>query len=1355
MQLNQVDISGKYLWYDIEYSEFCTEQQLEILTACALGGEDVNRAFNQSITLHLTGKLSPEVLLDSLRKLIERNQALRTVFSITEKKYIVCSSIPVKPVIVNTESEEALEAALAKGRHADAIYSFNLAEGPLFRVSVFSHKDKHHLLLTLHHVVCDGWTLGLIIRELGELYSGMLSGDPKQNTVAQKYTDYSADVFRFYRENSYSDMKKFWIDTLKDYKPASALPYDHPRTGVLTYKSNHISYAIDSNVFRQVRSFAKEKETSVLITMASVFEVLRYKISGQKRFVTGIPTADQSSSGYDKLMGHCVNMLPVLCEIDGKQTFTDYLATRKKAYNTAFENRRVTFGSILKTLVIDRNPAAEPLIPVTFNIDRPLMEGVHFEGLEVEMTINVREYSSFEMIMNISRRDDDLVIECSYNSALFEDAGVLNFLKQYEYLAEQICHSDLTAIDSIPLYNIGQLTEQYKKWNDTACPHNTDKTIIQHFEKVSAEFPGETAIQFNDQKITYGELNSRVNRLCAYLRNAGLKQGDFAGVMIERSAEMVISLLAVMKSGAAYIPIDPAFPADRINYMLQDSGAELLLLEGENRVPVSGNYNIIDISAAKAGIESMSGENPEIAAGVKDLAYLIYTSGSTGLPKGVMLEHASLSNLLISMQRRPGLKRGDKLLAVTTVSFDIAGLELYLPLISGACLVLADNETCKDGERLLDIIKKNKISMMQATPSTYKLMLSGNWPEKTDITLLCGGEALSRELAQKLIPRCKALWNMYGPTETCIWSAVKEIKAGDEVISIGRPIDNTGIFILDKHDMLLPPDTAGEICISGAGLARAYLNRPELTEEKFTGHPYEKDQRIYHTGDLGKLSSEGELFCLGRNDQQIKVRGFRIETGEIEFNVSRLEGVDEAVVIPGKWNADDVRLTCFVKKKDQGHSTFNQSGNFAAVSKETEKIWRNELSKVLPEYMLPAYFIETGSFPLTANGKTDRKQLENLNIPGLLSKLNSADEQGNLIEKSENSEAVHSIKEIWEETLGVSNAGINDNFFESGGHSLIGIELMHKIETRLGIKLPLSSLFSQPSISGLAQMIVSQEKPVWKYLVEIKPTGNKIPLYLVHGAGLEVLVFQDLIKYIDKEQPVIAIQAIGLNDDDFPPDTVEEISARYISEIIAHNPDGPYSIAGFSAGSVIAFEIARQLQAMGKKIAFLGNFDFAVQNLHRRLSPGVKIKRMIAEFLPRQLHALKCMILYPKEAFKFQKNFAKLRLMGILCRLGYCPEEEDNADIMEKKYKIMDQYLKALDNYEVKPYDGTIDLFLSKIKIYYLRDMQYLGWGNYALKGIRRHKVEGDHDHMILPPNTESFAKKLQEVMDKNSTQYT
>ncbi len=1355
MQLNQSDISGKYFGYDIESTEFCTEQQLEILTACALGGDDVNRAFNQSVTLHLSGKLSIEILKESLKKLIERNQAFRTVFNITEKKYIVCKDIPVNPVLVNAESEEDLDDLLVKGKHADALFSFNLAEGPLFRVSLYSHREKHHLLLTLHHVVCDGWTLGLMIRELGELYSGMLNVDPGQNSIAQKFTDYTKDVFRFYQDTSYSDMKKFWIETLKDYKPVSALPYDHPRTGILSYKSNHISYAFDSNVFRKVRTFAKEKESSVLITMASVFEVLRYKLSGNKRFVTGIPTADQSASGFDKLMGHCVNMLPVLCEIKGEQTFSEHLAGRKKAYNAAFENRRVTFGSILKTLVIDRNPAAEPLIPVTFNIDRPLMEGVHFEGLEADLTINVREYSSFEMIMNISRRDDDLVIECSYNSALFEDASVLNFLKQFEYLAEQICQNDNTPIDSLTLYNLAELRDQYDKWNDTDCPDNTDKTIIQLFERVAHELPGETALQFNDEKITYAELNSRVNRLCAYLNKAGIQPGDFAGVMIERGSEMIVALLAVLKSGAAYIPIDPGFPDERIKYMLQDSGAELLLMTNSVHHAISGNCKVIDISTVQADIDAMPEGNPLNAASKNDLAYLIYTSGSTGLPKGVMLEHASLANLLLSMQKRPGLNKGDKLLAVTTVSFDIAGLELYLPLISGACLVLADNETCKDGERLLESINKNKISLMQATPSTYKLMLAGNWPDNTDITLLCGGEALSRELAQKLLPKCKALWNMYGPTETCIWSTIKEIKAADEAISIGRPIDNTGIYILDKHHIPLPSGAVGEICISGAGLARDYLNRPELNEEKFTGHPFRNDRKIYHTGDLGKLSAEGELFCLGRNDQQIKVRGFRIETGEIEFNVSRLDGVEEAVVIPGKWNSDDIRLVCFVKVKVGIHIANKGDGNFSSLIRDTEKKWRNDLAKVLPEYMLPSYFIQTDSFPLTANGKTDRKHLENLNFPDLLNKLSSGIEAKAQSDNRENNETITSIKHIWEETLGVSNAGINDNFFESGGHSLIGIELMYKIETGLGIKLPLSSLFSQPSISGLAQMIVSREKPVWKYLVEIKPTGNKIPLYLVHGAGLEVLVFQDLIKYIDKEQPVIAIQAIGLNDDDFPPDTVEEISARYISEIIAHNPDGPYSIAGFSAGSVMAFEIARQLQAMGKKISFLGNFDFAVQNLHRKLPPGVKLRKMMAEFFPRQFHALKCMILYPKYAFKFQMNFAKLRLIAILCRFGYCPDEDENAGIMVKKFKIMDQYSKALDAYEVKPYYGTIDLFLSKIKIYYLSDMQYLGWGKYALKGIRRHKVEGDHDNMILPPNTESFAKKLQEVMDKNSTQYT
>lgn len=1341
----------------IECMGICTEAQLEILTACELGGDDVNRAFNQSITLELHGLLSIPILKKALQILVERNQAFRTVFNIQETKFIVLNKLPIQFEIINVDDISQLLITTEVQCKKDVQHVFDISNGPLFKATLIDAKQDHRLVITAHHVVCDGWTLGLLIRELGALYSDLIKNSESTLDTALKFEDYALNEIVFHSKNEYSKVVDYWANSLNGYKPNSALPYDHPRQANLSYKSNHQSFAFNPDVFRIVKKTAKENSCSVLISMVAIFEILRYRKSGVKRFITGIPTAGQPSADFDTLMGHCVNMLPVLCEIDGELSFAEFLAKRKQAYTDAFENKRITFGSILQSLVIDRNPIADPLVPVTFNIDRPLMEGVNFEGLQCNLKINVRDYSSFDMIMNISRIEDNLQMECSYNCALFEDITISNFLTQYEFLAEQLCSDTAKSINSFSLYNREELVEKYKVWNSTICDTSAYHSFQKTFEGIVQEHPNTCALVFNDRVFDYKTLNEKINKLSNYLIEKGVQKGVFVGVMVERGPEMLMALIAVMKSGAAYIPIDPHFPKDRIEYMLQDSAAKMLICSAGYAIKTNGS-ECISIDTAITESQNYSSQNPPIQYKESDIAYLMYTSGSTGLPKGVIIKHSSLINLLKSMQKSPGINAGDSLLSVTTVSFDIAGLELYLPLISAATLVLADNDTCKDGALLLKSIHDNKVNIMQATPSTYKLMLASEWTDKTNIKLLCGGEPLSKELAQKLLPKCSALWNMYGPTETTIWSTCKEILPNDETITIGKPIDNTDIFIVDIHNNLLPAGTTGEICIGGAGLAKEYLNRDSLNAEKFTKHPYKDGEKIYHTGDLGKLSEDGNLICLGRNDQQIKVRGYRIESGEIEYHLSQLKDISEAIVLPVKWSDDDVRITAFIRSKELNTEAFKKVSSIEvnAIDKQKEADIKHELAKVLPEYMIPTYCIGIREFPLTANGKTDKKKLESICTSEFVMDLqNEHNKQSNTsVSDNQDSYTVRVLKELWEETLGVKNAGVDDDFFESGGHSLVGIELMFKIETKLGIKLPLASLFSQPNIKGLALLIDKKERPSWKYLVEIKPEGNKTPLYLVHGAGLEVLVFQDLIKYVDAEQPVIAIQAVGLNDDEYPGDSIEEIAAKYVREIIQHNPHGPYSIAGFSAGSIIAFEIARQINAQGRTISFLGNFDFAVDNLIKKIPVKQKLKKMISEFIPRQIHAFKCLFKFPKQAFKFQKEFARLRIMSNLARLGFKVEEVE-AQSMEKKYRIMDQYQKALASYKIQSYDGAIDLFLSKIKVYYIKDKETLGWKPYALKGIRRHKVDGDHDSMILPPNSKSFAKKLQEVLDKNTTQYT
>ncbi|MFM6983310.1 MAG: non-ribosomal peptide synthetase, partial [Chitinophagaceae bacterium] len=1051
----------------------------------------------------------------------------------------------------------------------------------------------------------------------------------------------------------------------------------------------------------------------------------------------------------NSLMGHCVNMIPMLSNVQGQWHFEQYLTQRKQDFKTALDNRHITFGTLLKHIRIDRGQSTLPLIPVTFNIDRELIGENLLEGLSAELTINTREYSSFDMIINISRVGESLTIDCDYNSALFQHDDINELLLQYQYIINTITLSPETRISDCDLSDPQLTIQQLDSFNASEADYPRTSTVHDLVLKQAQSTPDAIAIRFEDISITYAELINRVDDYARGLQAAGLKPGMFAGVMLDRGPEMMYTLMAIMRLGAAYIPIDPIFPEQRIQYMLSDSKTSLLVCEDRFRFICPESCQAFSTDQ----LQALANDNSSLPVQDNALpAYVIYTSGSTGLPKGVIMPQKALVNLLWSVKNQPGFTTKDSLLALTTISFDIAGLELYLPLISGGTLVLASSEISKDGDAIIQLIAKENITVLQATPATFRLLSGFGFKGHKNLKILCGGEPLPHDLAMELLPKCHSLWNMYGPTETCIWSSAQQIKNKDTKISIGRPLANTSILILDDRHRPLPKGKIGEIAIAGDGLAHGYLNKKELSAEKFIKHPLKDNERIYLSGDLGYVDSDDRLYCLGRSDNQVKVRGYRIETGEIESVILKNSNYREAVVVPKLFGKDDIRLVAFVKDlgvKNRNYKICKQTGlQLCLLEGEELEGLRNLLSKDLPDYMVPGIFMAINAMPLTPNAKTDRKFLTDLDISAMFQSGKSQVEDSG--SKTTWSETELSIKPLWEAALGVKSASRLDDFFASGGHSLIAIELMHQIEQELGFKLPLSALFRKPSIAGLAQIINGETNGsgTYHYLVPVKPEGTNPPLYIVHGIGLEVMVFKDLASHMDASQPVYGVQAIGLSNNEFPPEKLEQIAAKYIQEIKAHNPKGPYLIAGHSAGSLLAYEIGRQLEKSGANIGMLAIFDYSLESTKKEISNGQKIIKYILNFFPALMHAFKMLIKYPKEAGKYYRTMIRLSINGILARFGKeIPDDDDPS--REEFYKIMDAYISAFRQYEVMPFYGKVDLFRSEKKLYFLKDRKFLGWHPYAVKGVVIHEVEGDHDHMILGEYSEGFARKLQKAINR------
>ncbi|QEC74513.1 non-ribosomal peptide synthetase [Mucilaginibacter ginsenosidivorax] len=870
--------------------------------------------------------------------------------------------------------------------------------------------------------------------------------------------------------------------------------------------------------------------------------------------------------------------------------------------------------------------------------------------------------------------------------------------------------------------------------NNTAAEYPKSKALHHLIAGQAATTPDKTAIVFEDRSLSFKNVNEAANKLARHLLTYNIKTGDIIGLALDRSPEMVISLLAILKTGAAYVPLDPEYPKDRVEFMMEDSAAKVLLTSEKFKGHFISVAQEVLIEDALNKFDDYSADDPETVVGGNDLAYVLFTSGSTGKPKGVQIKHHNLVNFLLSMAKQPGLTPADNLLAVTTISFDIAGLELFLPLLVGAKLIVTDAITAKDGRALLDLCVAQQISVMQATPYTWRVMLEAGWEQKLPLKILCGGEALPKDLINKLNARSLELWNMYGPTETTVWSTVKLI-LNDTDITIGKPIDNTQVYILDEKLNNYTDGTIGEIYIGGDGVAKGYLNRPELTAERFVDDIFSnvEGSKMYRTGDLGKIREDGEIICLGRIDHQVKVRGYRIELEEIEQNLLKQNNVKQAVVIAREDIPGNPRLVAYI--------IVNEPIAEPDLKAQFEA-WQQGLLAVLPEYMVPDDFVLMDVIPITPNGKIDRKALPKPDYSNI-------QRTGEFIAPRTANEKL--VAEIWQEMMEIKSISIADNFFELGGRSLVAVKIMARIEKETSKRLPLATLFEHATIEKLAARLdIDPASITWESLVHIKPGGSKMPLYIVHGAGLNVLLFNALAMNMDADQPVYGLQAKGLNGIDEPLDVMEEIAANYIAEIVAQNPDGPYALAGYSLGGIIAYEMANQMIAAGRDVKMLAMFD-TYADISTVNDP--KLKKIVNKALLtlKQIgHTFVLLAEDPKRTIEYKSLILKRKLIKFSWKL-FPGKDEKKEGFFAYDNEIDEASEKALRNYVLKPVNIAIELFRAKKRTFYMADFKFLGWTPFAMKGVNVHEIPGEHNSIFAPPNDKEFAVVLQECLDKAS----
>ncbi|HVG11019.1 MAG TPA: amino acid adenylation domain-containing protein [Thermoanaerobaculia bacterium] len=978
--------------------------------------------YNVPVALRLKGRLRTGVLAATFREIVRRHEALRTSFAEADGKPVQViepdATLDIPVVDISHLPSEEREAALARLAEQEARQPFDLRRAPLLRVqAVKLAEDEHAVLATLHHIVSDGWSLGVLVHEVAALYSGKTLPE-----LAVQYADFAV----WQRGRLTGELAGDWLETeVSHWRSALAgastvldLPTDHPRPARQSFRGRHLPVELPANLVDRIKELSRDGSTLFMALLAG-FQTLLYRYTGQDDFLVGSPVANRTREEVEPLIGFFVNTLALRARVDGDPTFGELVGRVKSVTLDAYAHQDLPFERLVEALEPQRDLSRSPLFQALFVLQNAPFEPLALPDLMLAPLELESGTSKFDLSLYFTERPDGRMGGfLEIDAALFEEATAHRLLEHFRILLESAVADPGGRVSELALMSRSERRQVLKGWNETAS-ELPESTVVSLFEEQARRTPAAVAVSQGEARLTYSELDERAEGLAAQLRSQGIGPESRVGISMERTPDMLVAVLGVLKSGAAYVPLDPSHPQERLNLILEAARPQTVLTELSGWAP----------SPAKRG--RVGEEAPD------GLAYILFTSGSTGRPKGVQIPQRALVNFLLSMAREPGLEPSDVLLAVTTLSFDIAGLELLLPLIVGARVEIATREETSDAE----LLKKRLagVTVMQATPATWRMLLDAGW-EGGDIKALCGGEALPSDLAAKLLPRVGSLWNMYGPTETTIWSSTRRVAHEEEGVSIavGSAIANTQLYVLDRRLEPVPVGIPGELCIGGEGLARGYLDAPDLTAERFVPDPF-AGGRMYRTGDLVRWRPDGRIEFLGRIDFQVKVRGFRIELGEIEAALVSHPAVRQAAA-----GLRGDRLVAWIVADGKADL-------------------REHLKGRLPEYMVPSAFVTLDAFPLTPSGKVDRKALPEPELAG--------GERRHLATVAPRGPVEEMIAGIWCELLDVPRVGSGDSFFELGGHSLLATQLASRLRRAFDVELPVRQLFETPTLARLAELV--------------------------------------------------------------------------------------------------------------------------------------------------------------------------------------------------------------------------------------------------------------------------------------------
>ncbi|AOX04306.1 hypothetical protein BJP34_14360 [Moorena producens PAL-8-15-08-1] len=1314
----------------------------------------------EQILLTLSGQVNQESLKQSWQQVVQRHGVLRTMFVWEGRKqplqvvrkqvdlpwsYLDWQELSLK------EQQQKLEAFVRENREK----GFQLNQAPLMRCTLIRLGNQtYKLIWSFHHILMDGWCLPIIIKELLSYYEFCNQGNRGNLPPVRPYQDY----ILWLQQQNQAEAEEFWRQSLEGFTAPTPLVVERTQQKGVQNSSSYQEQQITlgQTTTKALRSLVMDHRLTMATLVQAAWALLLSRYSGKSEVLFGVTVSGRPGDllGVEKMVGLFINTLPLRVQAHSQAQLIPWL---QQLNQKQLQLQGYSYSPLVEIQRLSKIPTGVALFQSILAFENYPIDS---SWQEWSSNLKIADMDSFSqtnypLTVTAALINETLGVKISYDTSRFEADTITRMLGHLQTLLEAMVANPNIELGQLPLMKEAELDQILVEWNNTKTDYPDDKCIHQLFEEQVEKTPDAVAVVFEDEKLTYAQLNSKANQLAHYLQSLGVKPETLVGICVERSVEMVVSLLSILKAGGAYVPLDPNYPPSRLNYMVEDARLPIILTQEKWKHDLP--QTTAQVICLEAEIpKTATSQNLKVSITSEHQAYMMYTSGSTGLPKGVNIRHQGVVRL-VKNTNYIKLTEEEIFLQLAPISFDAATFEIWGSLLNGGTLVVMPPHKPSLGE-IGTAIRENQVTTLWLSAGLFQLMVEEQLENLKPVKqLLAGGDVLSVTHVQKVVeklPGCQLI-NGYGPTENTTFTCCFPVKADSNLeksVPIGKPISNTQVYILDSNLQPVPIGVPGELHIGGDGLAIGYHNRPELTSEKFIPNPFDlskvnppltsllegsQKSKLYKTGDLARYLGDGNIEFLGRIDQQVKIRGYRIETGEIEAVLNSYPTVKETVVVAREDNPGEKRLVAYIVSEDNSLSTSDL---------------RHFLQQKLPDYMVPSAFVILEALPLTPNGKVDRKALPAPEVKwerNFLLPRNPVERQ---------------LAQIWSEVLNVYPISIQDNFFDLGGHSLIAVRLMSQIEKQFGKNLPLATIFKGQTIEQLASILQESTDSIsWSALVPIQPNGNKRPFFLVPGGGGNVVYYSYLARYLSSDQPFYGLQAIGLDGESEPYTQVEDIAAHNIQEIQSVQPQGPYLLGGHSFGGKVAFEMALQLQKQGQEIALLAILDTTAPEPGNKITSlgwndamwilhiGKFLGYLFGKELELSYEALEQ--LTPDDQLNYL--FKKLQQInfyppgaGIKQLRGFVRVFKANnlsSYFPEEVYPTPITLFRAINPHSEKVMKKELTEYLSPQKM----SLPDWGWNQFSNGSVEICEVPGDHISMIAEPHVQVLAQKLMACIEQ------